>query len=62
MAEILASQKRLLGSYFFSRTDLSRNHAGSVVSSIAYQAAHYFPQLRSIIVGAIEMDPLKLEA
>ncbi|KDR68049.1 hypothetical protein GALMADRAFT_29211, partial [Galerina marginata CBS 339.88] len=58
MAERLAAEKRLLASYFFSRTDPFRNKADSLVPTIAYHAALHIPALKEPITRAITRDPL----
>ncbi|KDR71198.1 hypothetical protein GALMADRAFT_1346297 [Galerina marginata CBS 339.88] len=58
MAERLAEEKRLVASFFFSRTDPFRNKADSLVSTIAYHAALHIPALKEPITLAITRDPL----
>ena len=50
----------LLGSFFFSRSDPSRNHPGSLFATIAYQVVINFPDSRDIITRVPEQDPLVL--
>ncbi|KDR69766.1 hypothetical protein GALMADRAFT_255549 [Galerina marginata CBS 339.88] len=48
----------LFASFFFSRTDPTRNHAGHLVATIAYQIALKLPQVKDLIVAVVEDDPL----
>ncbi|KAF9565072.1 hypothetical protein CPC08DRAFT_786225 [Agrocybe pediades] len=50
----------LLASFFFSRSDPTRNHAGSLVATLAYQVYCAFPetQVQTEILSAIKKDPL----
>ncbi|KAF4618903.1 hypothetical protein D9613_010119 [Agrocybe pediades] len=49
-----------LASFFFSRTDSTRNHTGSLVATLAYQLYCAFPgtQGQTEILSAIQNDPL----
>ncbi|KAF8888139.1 hypothetical protein CPB84DRAFT_1945395 [Gymnopilus junonius] len=58
IAERLAEDGRLLASYFFSRTDPSRNNINNLVASIAYQGILYVPQIKEHIINAVEQNPL----
>jgi hypothetical protein len=57
LAEIFASEKQLLGSFFFSRNDPQRATHDSLVATIAYQAATTIPQLAEPIISAVDRDP-----
>lgn len=57
LAEIFASEKRLLGSFFFSRNDPQRATHDPLVATIAYQAATTIPQLAEPIISAVDRDP-----
>ncbi|KAF9565058.1 hypothetical protein CPC08DRAFT_704865 [Agrocybe pediades] len=50
----------LLASFFFSRSDSTRNHAGSLVATLAYQLYCAFPDtdVQTEILSAIKKDPL----
>ncbi|KAF9553225.1 hypothetical protein CPC08DRAFT_713938 [Agrocybe pediades] len=50
----------LLASFFFSRSDPTRNHAGSLVATLAYQLYCAFPgtEVQTEIISAIQKDPL----
>ncbi|KAF9560646.1 hypothetical protein CPC08DRAFT_467182 [Agrocybe pediades] len=50
----------LLASFFFSRSDPTRSHAGSLVATLAYQLYHAFPEtdVQKNILSAIQKDPL----
>jgi len=53
-------ENRLLASFFFSRSDSTRNNSKSLIPTIAYQIAIKIPGTREKIVAAIEQDPLIL--
>ncbi|KAF9555991.1 hypothetical protein CPC08DRAFT_108612 [Agrocybe pediades] len=50
----------LLASFFFNRSDSTRNHAGSLVATLAYQLYCAFPEtkVQTEILSAIKKDPL----
>ncbi|KAF4613605.1 hypothetical protein D9613_008189 [Agrocybe pediades] len=50
----------LLASFFFSRSDPSRNHAGPLIATLAYQLYCAFPEteVQTTILSAIKKDPL----
>ncbi|KAF4617826.1 hypothetical protein D9613_006344 [Agrocybe pediades] len=50
----------LLASFFFSRSDSTRNHAGPLVATLAYQLYGAFPgsEVQKDILSAIQKDPL----
>ncbi|KAF4617129.1 hypothetical protein D9613_006360 [Agrocybe pediades] len=50
----------LLASFFFSRSDSTRNHAGSLVATLAYQLYCAFPgtEVQTEILSVIQQDPL----
>jgi len=50
----------LLASFFFSRSDSTRNNSRSLITTLAYQIAINIPGTRERIVAAIERDPLIL--
>jgi NACHT domain len=56
-AELCTAQSILLATFFFSRTDSSRNHASSLFPTLAYQLAMY-PEARGVIEAIVEKDPL----
>jgi len=58
IAELCDLDKLLLASFFFSRSDPSRNNPKSLIATIAYQIAINLPQTREKMVAAIERDPL----
>lgn len=49
-----------LASFFFSRSDPSRNHFRSLFATIAYQVVVNFPDSRDIVTRIPEQDPLVL--
>ncbi|KAF9565067.1 hypothetical protein CPC08DRAFT_759777 [Agrocybe pediades] len=52
-----------LASFFFSRSDPTRNHAGSLIATLAYQLYCAFPQtaVQRKILSVIQKDPLIFE-
>lgn len=59
LAEDFYSQGRLVASFFFSRSDSTRNHARSLVATIAYQLYTLIPPVaRSLFSRIIDADPL----
>jgi hypothetical protein len=58
IAELCDSEKRLLASFFFSRSDPTRSNPKALIATIAYQIAINLPQTRGKVVAAIERDPL----
>jgi len=50
----------LLASFFFSRSDPTRNNSKSFITTIAYQIAINIPGTREKIAAAMERDPLIL--
>ncbi|KAF4617433.1 hypothetical protein D9613_006404 [Agrocybe pediades] len=49
-----------LASFFFNRSDSTRNHAGSLIATLAYQLYCTFPgtEVQTEILSAIKKDPL----
>ncbi|KAF9551081.1 hypothetical protein CPC08DRAFT_823237 [Agrocybe pediades] len=49
-----------LASFFFSKSDSTRNHAGSLIATLAYQLYCAFPEteVKTEILSAIKKDPL----
>jgi hypothetical protein len=58
IAEFCYAQGHILASFFFGRSDPSRNNAKSLFATIAYQIALVIPQVREKIVAMVEYDPL----
>jgi thymidylate kinase len=58
IAEMCEREMILLASFFFSRNDLSRSNANSLIATLAYQITLNFPDIREAILSAIEHDPL----
>jgi len=58
LAERCDAKKRLLGSFFFGRSDGTRNHAKSLIPTIACQIYANIPGARSDIASVINNDPL----
>jgi len=57
IAERLYAKKLLLASFFFSRTDAKRNHAKSLVATIAYETALIISETKAAIENAVDNDP-----
>lgn len=58
IAEYCFARGILLASFFFSRSDPSRNHGNALFSTIAYQLACIFPEARAHLEITIDRDPL----
>ncbi|KIM36067.1 hypothetical protein M413DRAFT_449396 [Hebeloma cylindrosporum] len=58
LAELCNSMKILLASFFFFRTDPTRNHSRSLFPTIAYQLAINLPDARDFVVKVPEDDPM----
>ncbi|KAF9554603.1 hypothetical protein CPC08DRAFT_766582 [Agrocybe pediades] len=58
--ESCIGQRLLLASFFFNRSDATRNHAGSFVATLAYQLYCAFPEteVQTEILSTIKKDPL----
>jgi hypothetical protein len=61
IAEHCHALNLLLASFFFSRSDPSRNLAKYLIPTIAYQVATNLPSARARIAAALERDPLVVE-
>ena len=61
IAERCYALNLLLASFFFSRSDPSRNLAKYLIPTIAYQVATNLPSTRARIAAALERDPLIVE-
>jgi len=58
IAEMCEEEMILLASFFFSRTDPSRNNIRSLIATIAYQITLNIPEVRDAILGTVARDPL----
>ena len=58
IAEMCEEEMILLASFFFSRTDPSRNNVRPLIATIAYQITLNIPDVRDAILGTVERDPL----
>ncbi|KJA20974.1 hypothetical protein HYPSUDRAFT_764046 [Hypholoma sublateritium FD-334 SS-4] len=61
IAEMCIAHGILVASFFFFRTDATRNTVDSLVPTIAYQIIQLIPQTKDIITQAIESNPLIFE-
>ncbi|KDR70772.1 hypothetical protein GALMADRAFT_809670, partial [Galerina marginata CBS 339.88] len=57
IAQHCAKAGILLASFFFFRSDSTRNHARSLIATIAYQITTCFPSFRKLVVETIDADP-----
>lgn len=57
-AEHCASLNLVLATFFLSRSDSTRNHAGSLIPTLAYQISCTIPEIRPILDEIIAHDPL----
>jgi len=57
MAELLEYRQQLLATFFFSRSDSSRNHIKSVIATLAYNIILSVPESHPFITATIERDP-----
>ena len=60
IVKLCESEKFLLASFFFSRSDPARSNASSLIATIAYQIAIDFPETKGKMATAIERDSLVL--
>lgn len=58
IAELCHEEHLLLASFFFGRSDPTRNHGRSLIATIAYQICSISPSVRGRITRTIEDDPL----
>ena len=58
IAEMCEEEMILLASFFFSRTDPSRNSVQPLIATIAYQITLNIPDVQNSILRVIERDPL----
>ncbi|KAF9471924.1 hypothetical protein BDN70DRAFT_774657, partial [Pholiota conissans] len=61
IAEWCAKNNKLLASFFFGRSDPTRNHIKPLIPTIACQIAIIIPELKPYVEGAIERDPFLLD-
>ncbi|KJA19292.1 hypothetical protein HYPSUDRAFT_89462 [Hypholoma sublateritium FD-334 SS-4] len=58
IAEKCVAFNILLSSFFFSRSDGTRNHPGSLVATIAYQISTIIPHMANNLSAAVARDPM----
>ncbi|KAF9472890.1 hypothetical protein BDN70DRAFT_818001, partial [Pholiota conissans] len=61
IAERCAEKNKLLASFFFGRSDPTRNHIKPLIPTIACQIAIAIPELKPHVESAIERDPFLLD-
>ncbi len=61
IAEVCIQQGIKVASFFFFRTDATRNNIDPVVATLAYQLIQVFPATKELIVHSIEANPLIFE-
>ncbi|KJA22366.1 hypothetical protein HYPSUDRAFT_41006 [Hypholoma sublateritium FD-334 SS-4] len=60
-AEMCIQRGVKVASFFFSRTDATRNTIDPVIATLAYQIIQLFPETKEFIVQCIELHPLIFE-
>ncbi|KIM43687.1 hypothetical protein M413DRAFT_443595 [Hebeloma cylindrosporum] len=60
IAELCFKANKLAASFFFSRNAAARNNELLLISTLVYQLAHSFPEIRKIVESRIEHDPIVL--
>jgi len=55
--ELCLEYEIITATFFFDRTDGTRNHAGSLIAALVYQIYHSVPAAQSHILAAIDTDP-----
>jgi len=58
IADWCAQDRLFLSSYFFSRTDSSRNSSSSFIATIAYGIAQAIPSVQPLMDRVVDKDPL----
>jgi len=58
--ELCLLQGLVIASFFFGKSDSTRNHAGSLIATLAYQICESVPVAKSEILSIIKSDPLIL--
>ena len=61
IAEICFKLNKLAASFFFSRNVAARNNELMLITTLAYQLANSFPEMRKIVEKKIEQDPIILD-
>ncbi|KAF8956885.1 hypothetical protein BDZ97DRAFT_144482 [Flammula alnicola] len=61
IAELCIKSKLSIASFFFFRTDPTRNSVEPLIATLAYQLALTFPDTQHLISRAIDRDPLVFE-
>jgi len=56
IAETCDQQKLLLASFFFSRTDSTRNTVNPLIATITYQIGNAIPQIQELILKVVERN------
>jgi len=57
VAETLQSQNLLLATFFFSRTDSTRNTINPLATTLAFQIGTVVPDLQELILKALDINP-----
>ncbi|KAF5318733.1 hypothetical protein D9619_011041 [Psilocybe cf. subviscida] len=58
LTERCVAQGLALGSFFFSRSDPTRNSAEVLIPTLVYQLAQFFPSTMDVLAPIIDRDPL----
>jgi len=61
MTESRPLEKRLAGTFFFSRNHTNRSTTGYLFATLAYQLARNFQSVRAELIAAIDNDPALLQ-
>lgn len=61
IAELCAAQGILLDSFFFWRTDSTRNHGNYLFLTFAYQIASMYPEARGLIEAVVEQPRIIID-
>lgn len=56
--ELYQREGRILGSFFFGKSDPTRNHGRPLVATLAYQMYFALPEIQARLIQAIDSDPL----
>ena len=61
LAELCFQLNKLAASFFFSRTDPARNNGLMLITTLVYQLANSFPEMRELVERKVERDPIILD-
>lgn len=58
LIELCLRHNLVMASFFFARSDGTRNHAESLIATLVYQIYHSTPAVKHEIISVIDADPL----